>query len=158
MEKVAIEEVDLELNPLKVHSVRKPVSRALDAEHFAMNYFELEPGESFSGGLHAHDDQEEVFYVEDGEATFEVGVDREPVVVEARELIRFPPGEFQTGYNSGDDRTIGWALGAPGARHDWDQLQSRVYCPECEEETTQDTALVDGQFELTCTECGTVQG
>ncbi|WP_137286346.1 cupin domain-containing protein [Halorussus salinisoli] len=158
MEKVAIEEVDNERNPMKVHSVRKPVSRALDTDHFAMNYFELEAGESFSGGLHRHDDQEEVFYVESGTATFEVGLDREEVAVESGELIRFPPGEFQKGYNDGEETVEGWALGAPGAMHDWDELQSRAYCPECEDERTQDVGFVEGNFELTCTECGTTQG
>jgi len=158
MEHVAIEDVDIELNPMKVHSVRKPVSRALGTTDFAMNYFELEPGESFSGGLHRHNDQEEVFYVQEGVATFEVGVERERQEVAAGELIRFPPGEFQKGLNDGDERVVGWALGAPGATHDWDELQSRVYCPECEDETTHDTDLVDGRFELTCTDCGTTQG
>ncbi|WP_135820834.1 cupin domain-containing protein [Halostella litorea] len=158
MEKVAIDEVDNQVNPLGVHSVRKPVSGALGTEHFAMNYFELDAGESFSGGLHAHGDQEEVFYVESGTATFEVGLDREAVTVEAGELIRFPPGQFQKGYNDGDERVVGWALGAPGATHDWDELQSRVYCPDCEAERTHDVDLVEGTFELTCTECGAVQG
>ncbi len=37
MEKVAVDEVDNERNPMKVHSVRKPVSRALGTDHFAMN-------------------------------------------------------------------------------------------------------------------------
>ncbi|WP_115865005.1 cupin domain-containing protein [Halorussus litoreus] len=158
MEKVAVEDVDNERNPMKVHSVRKPVSRALGTTDFAMNYFELEPGESFSGGLHRHNDQEEVFYVESGTATFEVGLDREEVVVEAGELVRFPPGEFQKGYNDDEATVEGWALGAPGATHDWDELQSRAYCPECEDETTHDVALPDGSFELTCTDCGTTQG
>ncbi|NHN61222.1 MULTISPECIES: cupin domain-containing protein [Halorussus] len=158
MEKVAVDEVDNERNPMKVHSVRKPVSRALGTDHFAMNYFVLEPGESFSGGLHTHHDQEEVFYVESGTATFEVGLDRDEVVVDAGELVRFPPGEFQKGYNDGEATVEGWALGAPGASHDWDELQSRAYCPECDEETTQDVAMGDGRFELTCTECGTTQG
>jgi uncharacterized cupin superfamily protein len=157
MERVAIEDVETERNPLEVHSVRKPVSRALGTEHFAMNYFELEPGESFSGGLHAHGDQEEVFYVEGGTATFDVGVERESVTVEAGEAIRFEPGEFQTGYNAGDERVVGWALGAPGATHDWDELVSRVHCPDCGEETTHDTDLAEGGFEVTCLECGNVQ-
>jgi len=61
MENVAIDEVDVEVNLLEVHDVRRPVSQALGAEHVAMNYFELAPGDSFSGGLHTHHDQEEVF-------------------------------------------------------------------------------------------------
>ncbi|WP_121822651.1 cupin domain-containing protein [Halostella salina] len=158
MEKVEIDEVENRVNPLKVHSVRKPVSKELGTEHFAMNYFELAPGESFSGGLHAHGDQEEVFYVESGTATFEVGLDRETVAVDAGELVRFPPGQFQKGYNDGDERVVGWALGAPGASHDWDELQSRTYCPECEGERTHDVDMAEGAFELTCTDCGTVQG
>jgi len=158
MEKVAIDAVDNERNPMKVHRVRRPVSRALGTDHVAMNYFELDAGESFSGGLHRHNDQEEVFYVEDGTATFEVGVDREEVAVEAGELIRFPPGEFQKGYNAGEAPVEGWAIGAPGPTHDWDELQSRAYCPECDGERTHDVALADGTFELTCTDCGATQG
>ncbi|MFC7212035.1 cupin domain-containing protein [Natronoarchaeum sp. GCM10025321] len=157
MEKVRIDDVEDELSPLGVHSVRKPVSAVLGATEFAMNYFELEPGESFSGGLHTHHDQEEVFYVEEGTATFDVGIERESVEVAADELIRFPPGEFQEGYNDGSETVVGWAIGAPGASHDWDALQSRIYCPECEEETTQDTTMVDGTFQFTCTECGAEQ-
>ena len=64
MEKTAIEEVPVEVNPLEVHDVRRPVSSAIGCEHLAMNYLELEPGDSFSGGLHAHNDQEELFYIE----------------------------------------------------------------------------------------------
>jgi len=158
MEHVAIDDVDVQINPMEVHSVRKPVSDALGTTDFAMNYFELEPGESFSGGLHTHHDQEEVFYVESGTATFDVTTDREQVVVDERELIRFAPGEFQTGYNEGDEPVVGWAFGAPASRHDWDALQSYAYCPECEEERVQDVALAEGRFELTCTECGNVQG
>ncbi|USZ69889.1 cupin domain-containing protein (plasmid) [Halorussus salilacus] len=158
MEKVSVEDVENERNPLEVHGVRKPVSRALGTDHFAMNYFELAPGESFSGGLHRHNDQEEVFYVESGTATFEVGLDREEVAVESGELIRFPPGEFQKGYNDHEETVEGWALGAPGATHDWDELQSRAFCPDCEAERTHDVALSEGAFELTCTDCGTSQG
>jgi mannose-6-phosphate isomerase-like protein (cupin superfamily) len=156
MERVAIEDVRVETNPLDVHSVRKPVSSALGTTDFAMNYFELEPGESFSGGLHTHHDQEEVFYVETGETTFEVGREREEVAVGEGELIRFAPGEYQTGYNSGEERVVGWALGAPDARHDWEDLESLVDCRECGEETGHATTLTDeGRFELTCNDCGT---
>jgi quercetin dioxygenase-like cupin family protein len=156
MEKVSIDEVDTQLSPLGVHSVRKPVSTALGTEHFAMNYFELEPDESFSGGLHTHHDQEEVFHVVEGEVEFEVGLERDTVTVEAGELVRFAPGEWQTGWNRGDERVVGWALGAPGAQHDWDELESVVDCRECGEETPHATTLNDeGRFQFTCNECGT---
>lgn len=157
MEKVAIDEVDIQRSPLGVHSVRRPVSTALGTEHFAMNYFELEPGESFSGGLHTHHDQEEVFYVEEGTTVFDVGMDREEVVVEAGELIRFEPGEFQTGWNRSDDeRVVGWALGAPQSKHDWEEIESIVDCRDCGEETPHGLELTDeGRFKMTCLDCGT---
>lgn len=158
MKKVAIENVDNQPNPLQVHEVRKPVSYVLGTEHFAMNYFELRPGESFSGGLHTHRDQEEVFYVESGTAEFEVGTDGETVTVDAGELIRFEPGEFQTGYvpDDADDDVVGWAFGAPGAQHDWSDLESMVYCRECDEDIPHQTRINDeGRFEFTCTECET---
>ena len=140
MRKVAIDDVEVELSPLGVHSVRKPVSEALGTDHFAMNYFELEPGESFSGGLHAHHDQEEVFYIQAGEA------------------VRFPPGQFQEGYNDpdNDDAVVGFAFGAPSSRHEWDEIESVLGCAECGEETGHGLSLADDSFEFTCNECGNV--
>jgi len=129
-----------------------------------MNYFELEPGESFSGGLHAHHDQEEVFYVQSGEATFDVA-DRpdssatESVTVGAGEVIRFPPGQFQEGYNDpdSDDGVVGFAFGAPSSRHEWDEIESVLGCAECGEETGHGLSLTDeDSFQFTCNECGNV--
>ncbi|WP_338728938.1 cupin domain-containing protein [Haladaptatus sp. DJG-WS-42] len=158
MKKVAIDDVDILTNPMNVHSVRRPVSRALGTEDFAMNYFELESGESFSGGLHTHHDQEEVFYVQEGAATFETLVDdeRDSVTVEAGEAIRFAPGEFQQGINEEDETAVGFAFGAPGRSHDWDEIESLTFCRKCEEETAHGLDLTDtGGFEFDCTECGT---
>ncbi len=155
MEKVTIEDVDIVNSPLGVHSVRKPVSRELGTEDFAMNYFELEPGESFSGGLHAHHDQEEVFYIQAGTATFTVGREREEIPVEAGDIIRFERGEFQEGKNESDERVVGFALGAPKARHDFSEMETIVPCRECGEETPHELELTDeANFRLTCTECG----
>jgi quercetin dioxygenase-like cupin family protein len=155
MEKVTIDDVSIVNNPLGVHSVRKPVSRELGTEDFAMNYFELEPGESFSGGLHAHHDQEEVFYVQEGTATFEVGRERGETTVEAGDIIRFDRGEFQVGKNKSDERVVGFALGAPKASHDFDEMESLVPCRECGEETAHELELTESaSFRLTCTECG----
>ncbi|OAQ52426.1 cupin [Natrinema mahii] len=153
MEKTAIDDVEIEVNPMDVHSVRRPISDALGFTDFAMNYFELEPGESFSGGMHTHHDQEEVFYVQDGTATFDT--EEGEVIVDAGEVIRFEPGDFQTGYNDTDEQVVGFAFGAPKSKHDWDQLESLVYCQECEEEIGHGLELTDeGSFRLTCTECG----
>jgi mannose-6-phosphate isomerase-like protein (cupin superfamily) len=157
MEKVTVEDVENRPNPLGVHSTRRPVSRALDAEHVALVEYELEPGEQFSGGLHTHHDQEEIFYVQDGTATFEVGEDREAVTVEAGQIVRFPPGEFQSGHNHSDEPVRALAVGAPGARHDWDALESLAPCAECGEETSHDVRPPDddGVMQLVCQECGT---
>ncbi|MXV62148.1 cupin [Natronorubrum sp. JWXQ-INN-674] len=174
MDKVQIDDVDIETNPMGVHSIRRPISKALGFTDFAMNYFELEPGESFSGGLHTHHDQEEVFYVQQGTATFETHAlqgdgdtndesapasdEHSEVTVEAGEVIRFAPGEFQKGYNDnddGDETVVGFAFGAPGAQHDWEQIESLIYCQECEEELGHGLELTDeGAFRMTCTECG----
>ncbi|ELZ07742.1 cupin domain-containing protein [Natrinema thermotolerans] len=153
MEKTAIDDVEIEVNPMDVHSVRRPISDALGFTDFAMNYFELEPGESFSGGMHTHHDQEEVFYVQEGTATFDTEAGE--VIVDEGEVIRFEPGDFQTGYNDTDEQVVGFAFGAPKSKHDWDQLESLVYCQECEEEIGHGLELTDdGNFRLTCTECG----
>jgi mannose-6-phosphate isomerase-like protein (cupin superfamily) len=140
-----------------VHGVRLPVSQALDTEDVALVVYELEPGEQFSGGLHTHHDQEEIFYVQSGTATFEVGEDREEVTVEAGQVIRFPPGEFQSGHNHSDETVRALAVGAPGARHEWSALESLAPCAECGEETSHDVHPPDenGVMQLVCQECGT---
>ena len=158
MRKVAIDDVDVVTNPMGVHDLRKPVSQALGTEHVAMNYFELDPGDAFAGGLHAHGDQEEIFYVLSGTATFEVGWEREAVDVGPNELIRFAPGEFQSGFvrEDADEEVVAWAFGAPGARHDWDEIETLIECRTCGEERVHDTAMTDeGRFRFTCTNCGT---
>lgn len=48
-----------------------PISRAPGATGFAMNYFELAPGESFGSAYHRQNNQEEVFYVQLGITRFE---------------------------------------------------------------------------------------
>ena len=156
MERVAIDDVDVVTNPMGVHDLRKPVSRALGTDHVAMNYFELAPGDGFSGGLHTHDDQEEIFYVLSGTAAFEVGRERERVEVGPGELIRFAPGEFQSGFvpDDADEEVVAWAIGTPGASHDWDQIESLVECRECGGERVHSTELTDaGRFRFTCTDC-----
>ncbi|QFU83677.1 cupin domain-containing protein [Natronorubrum aibiense] len=152
MKKVTIDDVDVEPNPMGIHSVRRPISQALGMTDFAMNYFELEPSESFSGGFHTHHDQEEVFYVQEGVATFDT--EDGEVTVKAGDVIRFAPGEFQQGYNDSDDRVVGFAFGAPGAKHDWEEIESMVYCRHCEAEVGHGLSLTDeGTFRLTCGDC-----
>jgi hypothetical protein len=72
-------------------------------------------------------------------------------------VIRFPAGEFQTGYNDedADERVVGFAFGAPGAHHDRGEIESVLTCRECGEETGHGMSLNDaGRFDFTCLECG----
>jgi len=153
MEKLSLEDVEVRTNPIAAQSVRKPISRAIGTSDFAINYFELEPGESFSGGMHRHHDQEELFYVLAGTATFETP--DEEIEVGKDECIRFAPGEYQTSEVTGDERLRGFAIGAPGARHDWDEIDALLYCRACDEETDHAMSLTDeGRFEFECRTCG----
>lgn len=58
------DEGDSRVNSLQVRDLRRPVSQALGIELFAMNYFDLGPGDSFSGDSHRHLDQEAGFYIQ----------------------------------------------------------------------------------------------
>jgi len=129
MKHVRTEEVDSWMSPA---SVRRPLGKELDAEGMALNYFELAPGESFAFGYHRHADQEEVFFVVAGEATFETE-DGETVVGEG-EAVRFEPGEYQQGWNRGDERVVALALGAPADSGETDILRE---CENCGERTPQ---------------------
>jgi mannose-6-phosphate isomerase-like protein (cupin superfamily) len=152
MEHVTVDEVDDRMGPA---DVKRPLGRALGAEDVAVNYYELAPGDSFAFGFHAHEDQEEVFYVLEGEATFDIGEEREEVPVGAGEVIRIPPGQFQFGYNDSEGRVEGVAIAAPGARHNWEDIESLAPCPECETETSHGVKpLEDGELLAYCEECG----
>ena len=173
MERVTIEEIDAEPHPMGVNRERRVVTDALGAEHATAVHYELEPGEQFSGGLHTHHDQEELFYVLEGTATFEYreprsgsdGSSGEPsdtrdrtdgdeVEVAAGEVVRFEPGEFQCGRNKSEDTVVGLALAAPGSRHNWEDLESFAPCSECGEVTSHGVEEPDGSFVIYCNECG----
>lgn len=68
MRKRDVSEMESRMGPA---SVIRPLTDALGLSDFAMNYYELEPGECFAYGFHAHEKQEEVFYVQAGTVTFE---------------------------------------------------------------------------------------
>jgi uncharacterized cupin superfamily protein len=125
MERTAVEDIDSWMGPA---SVKRSLSNALDAQHLALNYYELAPGETFGFGYHRHADQEELFYVLEGTATFET--DDGDVEVAAGEAIRFAPGEWQLGKNDGDERVVALALGAPAETGDTEIVRE---CPDCGE-------------------------
>ena len=164
MNRVAID--DLELRPYdeELHADRRPLSDPLGADHVAITRYVLEPGERFSGSVHAHFDQEEVFVVLEGEATFEVipntgDRDIEPtdITVAENEVIRFASGEFQSGRNDGEERVVVLALGAPRDTEDIriariPVLDDRdVSCPDCETDHMRISSDEDADFE--CPDC-----
>ena len=92
MRKRDVTEMDSRMGPA---AVIRPLTDALGLSDFAMNYYELDPGDSFAYGFHAHEKQEEVFYVQTGTVTFET-VEGD-VEVDAGELVRFggPTGRYR---------------------------------------------------------------
>lgn len=126
---------------------RRGLTEPLNTDDVAINHYELEPDERFSGGLHTHLDQEEVFLVVSGETTFETGEDER--VVSAGEAIRFAPGEYQTGYNSGDETVRAFALGAP---RDSEEVRVPQECPDCGNDAMAFDQGEEGPH-LVCPEC-----
>jgi uncharacterized cupin superfamily protein len=127
MEKVRIDDVDSTVQPA---AVQRRLTKALGLSDLAINYYELEPGDSFGFAYHCHGDQEEVFYVREGTATFETEAGE--VDVGPREVIRFAPGEFQRGWNHGDECVVALALGAPRS---YEELTMLRECANCGERT-----------------------
>jgi uncharacterized cupin superfamily protein len=148
MEHVAIDDLDNWMGPA---DVKRPIGTALCTEHMGLRYYELAPGESTAFGYHAHENQEEVFYVLDGSLAFET--EDGEVAVGAGEVIRFAPGEFQRSHNPGEDRTRVLGIGAPA---DAGELTLLRECPDCGERTDQAVeAVADGAALATvCVDCG----
>lgn len=145
MEHVSIDEV--EPNAFGNDVDRRGLSDPLGTTDFAINRYRLDPGERFSGDLHTHMDQEEVFAVIEGEATFETPDDE--ITVSAGEAIRFGPGEYQSGKNDGEETVVAFAMGAPRGSED---VRVPRKCPECEHENMRAIPGDDG-FNLVCPEC-----
>jgi uncharacterized cupin superfamily protein len=136
----------------------RTLTEALGATDVAVNHFELAPDESPALGLHAHPDQEEVFYVIEGAVTFEcTGTDPAgeagSVRVTAGESIRFAPGEYQRAWNRGSETTELLAIGAPQAT---EAADVRGDCPACETRTRTEVAATDEALVCRCADCGTV--
>lgn len=147
MERVAISAVEQAY--LSGTHDRRDVSRALGAEHVTVMYYEVPPGDVLSGAYHTHTEQEEVFLVRSGTATF-MTEDGE-VEVDAGEAIRFAPGEFQHGYNDADDPLVVLALGAPPGMENSETL---FVCTGCERRAIHDIVIEDGAPVTVCRACG----
>jgi len=154
MEIVEIEELENRVQPA---AVMYRLTEPLDLTDLAINYYELEPGDSFSFAYHNHEVQEEVFYIQSGTATFET--EDGTVEVGAGEIIRFGREEFQRGWNRGEEHVIALALGAP---LDYGRRLKLRYCSACDEMTQSrfEREEEDGQAMKVgyCTECGAENG
>ncbi|AJF25831.1 cupin [Haloarcula sp. CBA1115] len=152
MEKVSLDAVESRMGPA---SVKRALAGPLGTDAIALNYYELAPGESFGFGYHRHPDQEEVFVVQSGTATFET--EDGDVRVGAGEAIRFAPGEWQRGHNEGDERVVALALGAPQEMGDTDMLR---HCEECGGRTHNYVEMTDDRDALVtrCEECDAETG
>ncbi|WP_434530092.1 cupin domain-containing protein (plasmid) [Haloarcula sp. NS06] len=145
MQKVTLD--DLENNPMNA-DVTKHATEPLNLSNLALNYFELEPDDELSGGLHTHTNQEEVFYVVEGTATFYTKDDE--ITVEGGEIIRFAAGEYQSGKNKSGQRVRAIALGAP---QEAGETRVAVPCQECGADYHVAEVGDDG-VSLSCPDCG----
>lgn len=134
---------------------RRALADPLGTTDLAVNYYRLPSGDGLPGGLHAHTDQEEVFVVLDGAATFETyGTVAAPgpgdeVTVGEGEAVRFAPGEFQSGRPAGDGCLDILAVGAP---RDTTDVRLPVTCPDCGHGNVR-LETGDG-VAFTCPDCG----
>lgn len=145
MERFAIN--DVEPDALGASSYRRRLSEALGTAAVAINAYNVAPGDGLPGGLHAHMDQEEVFVVLAGEATFETL--EGTVEVGRAEVIRFAPGEFQSCRNAGDEELVVLAIGAP---RDSEDVRIPVACPTCGQDNVRLAFAGDGSA-FVCPEC-----
>jgi uncharacterized cupin superfamily protein len=152
MRKVTIEDVDNSTQPA---AVMRGLTGPLGLTDLAINYYELEPGDSFAFAYHNHEIQAEVFYVQEGTAVFET--ETGSVTVDAGEIIRFGPGEFQRGWNRGEQVVRALALGAPLEYGEQVKLRD---CPECGEQTRNRLDAVENGSAVVavCSDCGTETG
>ncbi|WP_435114952.1 cupin domain-containing protein [Halolamina sp. C58] len=128
-------------------SPSESLSDALGTTDVAINRYRLSPGEGLPSGLHTHLDQEEVFYVIEGTVTFDTL--SEPVAVDAGEAVRFAPGEYQTGANTGESPAVVLAIGAP---RESEQVRVPLDCPDCGHRGL--SPEFDGELRLACPDCG----
>ena len=144
MEKVDMSAV--ESSTFAEESTRRGLTSHLGTTDIAINQYQVAPGDGLPGGLHTHMDQEEVFVVLDGEATFETMDGK--ITVSESEAVRFGPGEFQSGKNESDSTLSVLGLGAP---RDSDDLRIPVVCPDCNSETVR--LNFDGDLTFVCPDC-----
>lgn len=152
MERVTIGDVEPQSYGEETH--RRELSDLLGTSDVAISHYRIAPGDGFPGGLHAHLDQEEIFYVLSGEATFDwLGPDREAsdvITVTGGEVVRFAPGEYKSGRNEAAEDLVALALGAP---KETEEIPVPLTCPECGHPKVR-PEWPDGETLLVCPDCG----
>lgn len=131
----------------------RQLADALSVEGFALNHFELEPGQSTAHSIHKHPVQEEVFLVLSGSVSVERPGAADDVHLTADDLLRVPPDTFQFVVNRSDEPATLLALGAP--REYQERSRYLIDCPACETETEQTIGTrepADGDRVIVC-EC-----
>ena len=147
MEHVRIRDIENSAGPW---TIKRRLTGPLGLSNHAINYYELAPGDSFAFAYHRHVTEEEVFLVLEGRVEFDT--EDGTVAVAAGEAVRLGPGEFQRGWNRGDERVVAMALGAPLVSEENTRL---VDCPDCGEPTHNDIERPDDRTATTvCAECG----
>ena len=133
--------------------VFRSLSDPLATDGVAINYFERAPGESVGDCYHRHHEQEEVFVVLAGTATFDT--EDGDVVVGTGECVRFAPGEWQQGWNRSEGRLAVLALGAP---RETGPTDLRRDCPSCGERTPATVEERADGVVFYCESCGAETG
>lgn len=150
MDNIRIADVDPEIDSA---TVKRPLTEAINATDVAINYYELAPGDSFAFGYHMHENQEEIFVIQQGQATFET--ENGNITVGSGELVRFAPGEYQQGKNHGDERVIALAIGAPQETGNSEVFRECEHCDERTQNTIETSD--DGHAKVTrCLNCGEI--
>lgn len=106
--------------------VQRAVGDEAGLENVAVNVYEVEPGEQIPLAYHYHDEQEEVFYVTEGD--LHVETPEEEYVVPEGQVFVAEPDSPQLAYNpeSADETVRTLALGAPSVD------DAHAYDPESE--------------------------
>ncbi|WP_380677291.1 cupin domain-containing protein [Salinigranum sp. GCM10025319] len=132
-------------------TAKKEVDEALGVESFGFNVYTVAPGERVPWGFHSHPRHEEVFYVLDGVLTVDTA--GEPIVVEAGEALRVPPGHPNRARNAGETSVRLIAVGAP---KETDEAVIEERCASCGEVTDRRSERTDDgdTVVLRCAGCG----
>jgi uncharacterized cupin superfamily protein len=133
---------------------RLALDEALGATDMAIKYYDLAPGDIFSGGFHTHHTQEEIFVILEGEATWDTEDGEASMTIAEGEAVRFAPGEFHHGYvaEDADQGVRALAMGAPPGMP---ETVTVFTCPACgTEDAKHDVDFHEESLETICQECG----